>query len=164
GARSTLSSVETTRRWTDGERVLVSTPTPPGWYPDPDDPASLRFFDGSSWTTGRAPAFPDEIPHATPGPPASGESAAAGTSGGSVADPDSETPAPDTTGYSATGATGATGATERILVPGPGSADDTAETTGTLPGSSTPGATGPLPVPGPVGTGGAGAAFPTGFP
>ena len=27
-----------------------------GWYPDPEDPAQLRYWDGSSWTEHRAPA------------------------------------------------------------------------------------------------------------
>ena len=33
------------------------SPTP-GWYPDPQSPSSLRWFDGESWTDGRAPARP----------------------------------------------------------------------------------------------------------
>ena len=151
----------------------MSTPTPPGWYPDPDDPASLRFFDGRSWTTGRAPAFPDEIQHAPPSTAASGASAAAGTSGGIVPDPASETPAPDTAGGTTThvadqtpppGPDNTAGSTGETLVPGPGSTGDTTETTGALPGSTTPGATEPMPAPGPGSTGGAGAAFSTGFP
>ena len=44
----------------------MSRPTTPGWYPDPDDPASLRFFDGAAWTTGRAPAFPPSGGYAPP--------------------------------------------------------------------------------------------------
>jgi hypothetical protein len=44
--------------------------TPAGWYPDPDDPASQRYFDGTQWTEQRMPA-------AQPGfepPPAEGPS------------------------------------------------------------------------------------------
>jgi hypothetical protein len=30
--------------------------TPPGWYPDPDDPRALRWYDGSVWTSATAVA------------------------------------------------------------------------------------------------------------
>ena len=39
--------------------------TPADWYPDPHDPASLRYWDGLSWTEHRAPAAP---PTAVPTP------------------------------------------------------------------------------------------------
>ena len=29
--------------------------TPPGWYSDPDDPATQRYWDGAQWTENRAP-------------------------------------------------------------------------------------------------------------
>jgi Protein of unknown function (DUF2510) len=28
---------------------------PPGWYPDPDQPATQRYWDGAAWTDQRAP-------------------------------------------------------------------------------------------------------------
>jgi hypothetical protein len=28
---------------------------PPGWYPDPNDPSTQRYWDGSQWTDSRAP-------------------------------------------------------------------------------------------------------------
>ncbi|HEX5332995.1 MAG TPA: DUF2510 domain-containing protein [Cellulomonas sp.] len=31
-------------------------PTQPGWYPDPQDPGALRWFDGQAWTDSRATA------------------------------------------------------------------------------------------------------------
>jgi hypothetical protein len=35
----------------------ASTPSAsPGWYPDPNDPTSRRYWDGSEWTEQRAPA------------------------------------------------------------------------------------------------------------
>ena len=30
--------------------------TPPGWYPDPHDSTSIRYWDGQQWTENRAPA------------------------------------------------------------------------------------------------------------
>jgi len=31
---------------------------PAGWFPDPEDPANLRYWDGSAWTDHRHPAEP----------------------------------------------------------------------------------------------------------
>jgi len=33
-------------------------PTPADWYPDPEHPGQLRYWDGSRWTEHRAPAHP----------------------------------------------------------------------------------------------------------
>jgi hypothetical protein len=39
------------------EEQASSTPAPgPGWYPDPNDPSTQRYWDGSQWTESRAPA------------------------------------------------------------------------------------------------------------
>jgi hypothetical protein len=47
--------------------------TPAGWYPDPDDPTSQRFFDGTQWTEQRMPAEqPGFGPPPTAGPSAPG--------------------------------------------------------------------------------------------
>jgi hypothetical protein len=35
---------------------MTTPPTPADWYPDPEDPAGLRYWDGTSWTEHRAPA------------------------------------------------------------------------------------------------------------
>ncbi|HEY5518375.1 MAG TPA: DUF2510 domain-containing protein [Cellulomonas sp.] len=43
-------------------------PTPPGWYPDPQDPGALRWFDGQAWTDSRAAASADP-PTGMAGPP-----------------------------------------------------------------------------------------------
>ena len=49
---------------------MTTPPTPADWYPDPEDPASLRYWDGSSWTEHRAPAAlpaaQEEAPAQTP--------------------------------------------------------------------------------------------------
>ena len=33
-----------------------------GWYADPDDPQSLRWYDGTQWTEHRTPAAPPSHP------------------------------------------------------------------------------------------------------
>ena len=41
---------------------------PPGWYPDPQLPASVRWWDGTAWTEHRAPVWQPPIgPAAGPG-------------------------------------------------------------------------------------------------
>jgi hypothetical protein len=42
---------------------------PPGWYPDPEQPASVRWWDGTVWTEHRSPVWqPPMAPWAGPGP------------------------------------------------------------------------------------------------
>jgi hypothetical protein len=47
----------------------VTTPTPAGWYPDPDGSGGQRYWDGSAWTDHRSPATP--APEAPADPPVS---------------------------------------------------------------------------------------------
>ena len=45
--------------------------TPAGWYPDPDDPNTQRYFDGAAWTAQTMPAAsPSDSPIPPPGMPA----------------------------------------------------------------------------------------------
>jgi hypothetical protein len=37
-------------------------PVPAGWYPDPDSPGIVRWWDGEAWTERRAPAAPPAAP------------------------------------------------------------------------------------------------------
>jgi hypothetical protein len=44
---------------------------PAGWFPDPEDPANLRYWDGTAWTEHRHPVQPVAAPAAaTPAPAA----------------------------------------------------------------------------------------------
>ena len=36
--------------------------TPPGWYPDPHDPGTQRYWDGAQWTESRAPVGAGSAP------------------------------------------------------------------------------------------------------
>lgn len=44
--------------------------TPAGWYPDPEDSAQSRYWDGNAWTEQRSPASPPPAPPAPPSPSA----------------------------------------------------------------------------------------------
>jgi hypothetical protein len=44
---------------------MTTPPTPADWYPDPENPSGLRYWDGTAWTEHRAPA-----PTAAAEPPA----------------------------------------------------------------------------------------------
>ena len=35
---------------------MTTPPTPADWYPDPENPSGLRYWDGRAWTEHRAPA------------------------------------------------------------------------------------------------------------
>lgn len=35
---------------TSGRTPVPATNAAPGWYPDPSNPAGLRWFDGMAWT------------------------------------------------------------------------------------------------------------------
>ncbi len=51
--------------------------TPAGWYPDPNDAYSQRYWDGSGWTDHRAPGTAVAAPvHVAPKPPTSGQATA----------------------------------------------------------------------------------------
>jgi uncharacterized protein (AIM24 family) len=58
----------------------MSNPTP-DWYPDPDDPSQLRYWDGNTWTDNRAPnpatAQQPQAPASAPPPSAAPAEAAA---------------------------------------------------------------------------------------
>jgi uncharacterized protein DUF2510/uncharacterized protein DUF4352 len=41
---------------------MTTPPTPADWYPDPENPAGLRYWDGNGWTEHRAPAQPHQQP------------------------------------------------------------------------------------------------------
>ncbi|TPG34237.1 DUF2510 domain-containing protein [Mycolicibacterium hodleri] len=66
--------------------------TPANWYPDPEDPAGLRYWDGTGWTEHRAPAVAPEGPSA-PADEIPGDEPAA-ESGQEPSDPASFTPTP----------------------------------------------------------------------
>ena len=36
---------------------MAAGATPPDWYPDPEHPGQLRYWDGSQWTDHRSPAL-----------------------------------------------------------------------------------------------------------
>lgn len=44
------------------ETVLMTTLTPPGWYPDPEQAGALRYWDGAVWTMHRAPGPLPPVP------------------------------------------------------------------------------------------------------
>lgn len=55
---------------------------PADWYPDPEDPAQQRYWDGAQWTEHRAPAAAPADPSAPAAPYGSSGGAAAGPAWG----------------------------------------------------------------------------------
>lgn len=49
--------------------------TPPGWYPDPYDPTTQRYWDGAQWTENRSPAVV-AAPAVPAAPPTNGKAIA----------------------------------------------------------------------------------------
>src|SRR3954451_23028782 len=63
--------------------MTTPPPTPPGWFPDPDQAGTLRYWDGATWTEHRSPA-PEAAAPATPEPAEPPEEAAAPADPGPV--------------------------------------------------------------------------------
>jgi hypothetical protein len=64
---------------------MSDNPTPPaGWYPDPEYPGQLRYWDATAWTDQRRPVTappppgPGSSPPPSPYPPAAGDRTNAG--------------------------------------------------------------------------------------
>ena len=66
--------------------------TPANWYPDPEDAARLRYWDGTNWTEHRAPAVAPETPIAQVDEIPAGEPDA--DPGQETSEPQSYTPTP----------------------------------------------------------------------
>lgn len=47
---------------------MTQTPTPAGWYPDPEQAGQQRYWDGAQWTEHRAPLAPTYQPPSYPDP------------------------------------------------------------------------------------------------
>lgn len=58
----------------------MSETPPAGWYPDPQDASSQRYWDGTTWTEHTAPGAQQTSPTAGGGQPAYAQSAGLGAS------------------------------------------------------------------------------------
>jgi Protein of unknown function (DUF2510) len=57
GTRQRVLAAPATEAW-GAVPVQAYPATPPGWYPDPQGPGMLRWWDGRTWTEHRQPASP----------------------------------------------------------------------------------------------------------
>ncbi len=57
------------------EPTRVAGSPVPGWYQDPSDPSSQRYWDGTQWTENRSPAAAAAVPAAA-SPPTNGKAIA----------------------------------------------------------------------------------------
>ncbi len=80
----------------------------PGWYPDPNDPSQIRYWDGLAWTEAVAPATESAAQAADPGfaPPAGAAGQTPGYQAPGYQAPGYQAPGPAAPGYQGPGQPG----------------------------------------------------------